>query len=209
MKAVTFYNPNCSILFASSTTIYKSDLEEVSIKDKELPLEDDYYSKNKLKSEKLIEKNIANYVIFRLPFVLTKPSNNLFSYNGVNSETIETITDLDAAYAFVKSLDILSKLNKKIVNLGGGSSCQINYKELINKVLLAYGVSFKYFSHLIFVSKNYHGHLYKDSDDLNKIIHFRNDSISSYLMRLGRQSKKRIVQRLIARLIVLVRNIKK
>ncbi len=209
VRAKSFYNPKCNILYTSTTCIYKSNLKEVTVKSKEAVLKEDYYSTYKLKSENLIKKNVVNYTIFRLPMVLTNPSNNYFVYNGVNDEIVEVISDLDASYALVKALDYASKLNKKTYNLSGGSSCQIKYKDLINKVLLIYGVSFKYISNLIFINKNYHGFIYDDGDDLNKIINFRNDSIASFMMRLKRQTKKRMIQKGLARIIVKIRNLKK
>ena len=206
VRAISFYNPNCHLIFTSTTCLYKSSLTEVSVKSKESILKEDYYSVYKLKSESLIKKNVNNYTIFRLPMILTNPANNYFVYNGVNEEIIEVVSDLDVSYALVKSLDKMVVLNKKIYNLAGGKSCQIQYKDLINKVLLIYGISFKYFVNLICINKNYHGFIYSDSDNLNNIINFRNDSVSSFLMRLQRQTKKRVIQRLIARIVVKIRN---
>ena len=209
VRAITFYNTECHLLFSSTTTLYKSNLKEVSSSDKVSPLKEDYYSQYKLKCENLITKNLTNYTIFRLPMVLTNPKNVSFVFNGVDDEVIETISDIDASYAFVKALEVTSKLNKKIYNLAGGVNCQIKYRELISKILYVYGISFKYISNKIFVNKNYHGFIYKDSDDLNNILKFRNDGISSYLMRLKRQSKKRIISKILVKPILFVRNMKK
>ena len=209
VRAITFYNPKCNLLFASTTALYKESLTEVSTKDKANPIKEDYYANYKLKCENLIKKNLTNYIIFRLPMVLTNPKNNYFVYNGVDEEIIETISDLDAAYAFTKALDVSSKLNKKTYNLAGGKSCQIKYRTLISKVLYVYGISFKYIATKVLIAKNYHGFTYKDSDDLNDILHFRNDSISSYMMRLRRQSKKRIISKVFAKPILFIRNMKK
>ncbi len=209
VRAITFYNSKCNLLFASTTSLYKGSLKEVSVKDKEKPLKEDYYSNCKFKCETLIKKNLTDYIIFRLPMVLTDPRNNFFVYNGVASEIVETVSDIDAAYAFVKALDSIAKLNKKTFNLAGGESCQIKYRELISKILYVYGLSFKYISTKLLISKNYHGFVYKDSDDLNNILHFRNDSISSYLMRLKRKSKKRLFSIILAKPILAIRNLKK
>ena len=209
VRAITFYNPTCHLLYTSTTNFYKSSSNLVSVKNKEVPLKEDYYSFYKLKSENLIKKDIINYTIYRLPMVLTNPSNNYFVYNGIGDELIEVISDIDASYALVKSLDYLSKINKKIFNLAGGESCQIKYKDLMNEVLLIYGVSFKYLVNLIFINKNYHGFIYSDSADLNKIVNFRNDSIASFLMRLKRQTKKRVIQKLLAKIVIKIRSLKK
>ena len=52
VRAITFYNPKCTLLFASTTALYKETLKEATVNDKAVPLKEDYYSSYKLKSEK-------------------------------------------------------------------------------------------------------------------------------------------------------------
>lgn len=205
IKAINFYNPNCFFIYASSTTIYGC-LEHASVKTKPNILDIDYYSKNKLKTEELVQEKLKNYTIIRFPFILCNPKNGSFMYNVPKRSIIESITDNDAAYLLVSSLNKESELKKKIWNAGGGESCTAPYCEILARVLEIYGISFKYLLNLLFIDKNFYSHIYDDSDKLNEILEFRSDSLSSYYMRLKRQTKKRSIQRFFAKpFVVLLR----
>lgn len=190
IRAIEFYNKNCELLYASSTSVYEVGNTEVSISSKVTNNHLDYYSMTKIKIEKMISKNIKNYIIFRLPLVLSN-LNNDFIYSGINNEYIEVITAEDAAYAFVKALDNISSLNGKKFNLTGGENCRTTYKEILINILKYYGLSWKFIKSRLFSLKDFHGFIYKDSDKLEDILHFRNDSIMSYFMRQKRKNKNR------------------
>ena len=191
VRAIEFYNKNCELLYASSTSVYEIGKDEVSISSKLTQNELDYYSNSKVNIEKMISKNIKNYIIFRLPLVLSDLSKNEFLYNGIRSENVEVITAEDAAYAFVKALDNITLLNGKKYNLAGGESCRTTYNEILINILKYYGISWKFIKSRLFNIKEFHGFIYKDSDKLDNILHFRNDSMSSYFMRQKRKYKNR------------------
>ena len=202
VRAIEFYNKNCELLYASSTSIYEIGKEEVSVASRLTNNELDYYSNTKIKIEKMIAKNHKNYIIFRLPLVLSDLNKCDFIYNGVSKETVEVITAEDAAYAFVKALDNITSLNGKKFNLAGGDSCRITYKEILKNILKYYGISWRFIKTRLFSIKDFHGFVYKDSDKLEDILHFRNDSISSYFMRQRRKHKNRDFNILIAKPLV-------
>ena len=54
-----------------------------------------------------------------------------------------------------------------------------------------YGISWKFIRSRLFNYKDFHGFVYKDGDKLEEVLHFRNDSISSYFMRQKRKYKNR------------------
>jgi len=190
IKALNFYNPECFMIYASSTTIY-GNIEKASVKTKPNLTEIDYYSNIKLKTEELIQKKIKNYTIIRLPLVLCNPKTEAFMYNVKKNSVVEAITANDAAYLFANSLNHSEKLNKKIWNAGGGEQLTAPYREILANVLAIYGLSFKYILNRLFIDKNFYVSTYEDSDKLNEIIDYRSDSLSSYYMRLKRTTKKR------------------
>ena len=209
VRAITFYNPKCNLLFASTTNVYKDGVLTVNVKSKLSNNKNDFYSSCKLKTEKLIEKNINNYTIFRLPLVLTNPALNYFPYNGNNEEVVEVISDIDAAYAFVVALNEPEKLNKKTFNLTGGDNCHTTYKDLLRDILCYYGISFRYIMSRLLLTKDYHGFIYEDGDKLNKILSFRNDSISSFMFRLKRSTRRRAIQKFIGKVVNKIGSLKK
>lgn len=198
IKAINFYNPECFLVYASSTTIY-GETSKASIKTKPNITEIDYYSNTKLKTEELIKKKIKNYTIIRLPLVLCNPKSGAFMYNIKKNSVVEAITDNDAAYLFANTLNYTDKLNQKIWNAGGGEPLTATYREILSKVLSIYGFSFKYLLTRMFIDKNFYVSIYEDSDKLNEIIDYRSDSLSSYYMRLKRTTKNRVIARFFAK----------
>ena len=201
IKAMNMFNPDAYLIYASTTTVYGEE-EKVSVdsKTKLTPL--DYYSNTKLKIEKLIQAKVKNYIIMRIPLVLTNPGNGAFMYNVRLDKMVEAITDNDAGYLFASSLSHVNKLNKKIWNATGGEATTGKYRVILSNVLKIYGISFKYILVRLFIDKNFYTHIYTDSDKLENILEFRSDSLSSYYMRLKRQVRGRRVARVLAKPLV-------
>lgn len=206
IRSISFFNPSCYLIYPSSTTVYGSNHLEVNVKTKMDVVDSDYYSATKADTEKLIQKEIKNYTIFRIPLVLSNPKDEIFIYNGISNSNIEVISNRDVAYALVRAIDYDKKLKGKIYNVGGGETCITTYRELIVKQLEIYGLSFKYIISRVFLDKNFYGHIYKDSSSLEEIIHYRNDSLASYYMRLKRSSKNRAINRFLAKPVIWLLN---
>ena len=201
VRMIDFYNPNCHLLFASSASVYgKQDKDEVSVTTKPNLEPTDYYSSSKLEAEEIIKRKLNNYSIYRLPVVLTNITKENFIYSYNPSSKIEVVTDLDAAYMFVRALDKIDKVNKKTFNVGGGENSRTTGKKLNEELLKVFGYTKKYIDNKLFIDKNFYSYYFKDSDKLEEILTFRNDSISSYLMRIKRKVKNRAIQKMIAKL---------
>lgn len=198
IKGINFYNPDCFFIYASSTSIY-GNVEDASSKSKPQLTDLDYYSKTKLETEKMIQSKLKNYTIIRLPLVLCNPNTHSFMYNVKRNSVVETITENDAAYLFVSAINHSEELKKKIWNGGGGSSMIAPYREILSHVLDIYGFSFQYFFTSLFVDRNYYSPILDDSDQLNDILEYRSDSLSSYYMRLKRNVKKRSILKIVAK----------
>ena len=200
VRNIDFYNPECHLLYASSASVYGvQDKDEVSTSTKPNLTTSDFYSTSKLEAEEIIKTKLNNYSIYRLPVILTDPVKENFIYSFKPSAKLEVVTDTDAAYMFVKAIDKIDKLNKKTFNVGGGENCRTTGSKLNNDLLKIYGVTRKYINN-IFIDKNFYSYYFKDSDKLEEILSFRNDSISSYLMRAKRRVKNRHLQKLIGKL---------
>lgn len=205
IKAMNMYNPNAYFIYASSTTIY-GNVKTAKTETKPKLTELDYYSNTKLKIEKLIRNKVKNHIIIRLPLVLTNPKNGAFMYNVKLNSEVEAITDNDAGYLFVNALNHIEKLNKKVWNATGGEMTTDTYRHILANVLKIYGLSFKYLLTFLFVDKNFYCHTYEDSQELENILEFRSDSLSSYYMRLKRQVKGRKIAKILAKPIVIFLN---
>lgn len=203
VRTIDFYNPECHLLYASSASIYgKQDKDEVSVTTKPNLEKSDYYSLSKLESEELIKLKLKNYSIYRLPVVLTNITKENFIYSYSPSSKMEVVTDTDAAYMFSRALDKIDKVNKKTFNVGGGENSRTTGKKLNEELLKVFGITKKYIDNKIFIDKNFYSYYFKDSDKLEELLSFRNDSISSYLMRIKRRTKNRHIQKAIAKIFI-------
>ena len=123
------------------------------------------YSKYKIKCENYIQKNIKNYSIFRLAYVLCDPGEETLIYNVPLDCDMEVVSAEDAGYAFVCAIDFQKKLNKKIYNVSGGDKFRVVYRDYVEKVFLNYGISLKFIASWLMAEKNYCGGYYKDGNE--------------------------------------------
>lgn len=201
VRALNFFNPKCHLLYASSTTVYgKQKSDEVSVNSKIDESTLSIYGECKYNSEKIIKEKLTNYSIYRIPVILTNPieENYMFSYK--TNAKFEVISDEDVGYMFSRALDKTEELNKKTFNVGGGETCITTGSKLNNDILKYFGLTSKYIKTKLFIDKNFYSYIYKDSNKLDEILSYRNDSIESYFMRSLRRNKGYYIRKLFGRL---------
>ncbi len=201
IKTINYYNENCHLIYASTTSVYDESLTG-SVKERIKVKGLDNFSLNKYNAENLISKRLKHYTILRVPLVLGNIKKEPFIYNVKKDSIIEVTTNIDAAYAFVQSLKYLDKLNKKTFNIGLGQTGVVKYDEILTNILKYYGISMRYILSRIFLEKSYKSPILRDSDELDNIIHYRNDSLYNYYRRLERIGKKRVIQKTLAKPII-------
>ena len=199
VRAIDYYNPDCHLFFASTMSMYK-DNQNVTTRSKIKLDEYDYFDEAKKNAEDEIKEKLKNYTIYRLPIVLGNPKVDQFIYHVKKDRMVSFITKEDAAYAFVRGIKYLNKINKQTYNVTSGE--EIKYGDLMNNILRIYGLNFKYILNRLFIDKNFYSPICKDKDDLNDIISYRNDTLSEYYNRLRGRSKKRVVPKFFAKIFI-------
>ena len=196
IRAISYYNPKCHLMYASTTSMYK-EKENVTVKTK-IELNDyDYFSLAKLRTEQLIKEKLKNYTIYRIPLVLGYMDDDIFMYHVKKNSIVDIITKEDIAYAFVKGIKYLDKLNRKTFNVT--SEEPILFNDLLINILKIRGLSWNYVLSRLFLEKNYYSPVCKDRDELEEIIHYRNDSLIEYYNRLKRKNSKRKFAKFLAK----------
>mgnify|MGYP002621193887 CR=1 FL=1 len=203
VKAIKNYNPTCHLFYASSTSVYgkQNDPNNITVKSSNNIDSYDYYSKYKLKCEEYIKKNIKNYTIYRLAYILGDPGPEEIIYNVVPSCNMETVSVQNVGYAFACGIDHLKELNRKTFNVSGGESFRVNYRDYMIHLLKYYGLTLKFFSSWLLSEKNYYSGFYKDGNVLDDILKFRSKSLNYYYSTLYKY--KRRVGRFIPRMLAL------
>ena len=196
VDSIKRYNPECFLLYASSTSVYgiQEDYKNIDKKTKFEIDEYDFYSKYKIECEKYIKTNLKNFSILRLAYILGDPGPENIIYNVPLDCHMEVLSAEDAGYAFVCAIDYKKKLNKKIFNVSGGEKFRVTYRDYVEKVFKTYGISFKFIASWLMAEKNYCGGYYKDGDELENILHFRSKNLSVYYNNTLARYKSKITR---------------
>ncbi len=199
VRSISFYNPECFMIYPSTTTLYKTSEQAITSSSKVEYDKEDYFSATKYACEKLIQKKLPNYVILRMPFVLEDEFPKQMIHLYKENELVEWITSRDAAYGMVKCIEHKTDINKKIKILSGGASCRINSTELAIYLLDTCGYKHHEIQDTIFNPYKYNGHIFKEDKKMNELLHYQNDTIESYKMRLKKNNKHHYIARLLAK----------
>lgn len=170
------YNPNAYLIYPSTTSVYGNS-QKVSLKSDINIYNNDYYSQNKYKVERYIEKSLKNYTIYRIPLIIDKNNFNTFMYNIPRNAKVEVITNDLVGIALAKSLDFKRRLNKKTFILSGGKNYRTTTNELLHNILSIQGISLRFLIMTYIIPQNFYTHYYEDSEVLNNIIDFQKGSI--------------------------------
>lgn len=203
IKAISYYNPKCYLIYGSTTSMYGDDTK-VGSKIKIDNLDD--FSLAKYNAEELIKESVKNYTILRLPLIMGDFNIDNFIYSINPSEDLEVITKEDASTAVISCINNYAKVNRKTFNIGGGENCREVYRELLNKILHTHGYSHKFFSGYILSNKTYRSPFLEDTSKSNEILNYQNDSLNNYFKKQSKLSSKRKVRKVIGGLFISKKN---
>lgn len=179
--------PKAFLIFSSSVVVYGDRLTtpKINVGDPLDPEQYDQYGIAKILTETDIQNSELNWTILRLSAIMGignhKVSGIIFH---VPLETpMEICTVRDTARAFVNAPDHLDQLNKRIFNLGGGSTCRISYHDFLSQAFQSFGMGKVNFPKYTFATMNFHCGYFMDGDDLEEILHFQSDDLESYFER--------------------------
>lgn len=176
------HSPDCFFIYSSSISVYGDRLQNpyISVNDLLRPSPGDEYALTKIASEKIIQKSHLDWSIFRLAAIMGGHKISKLMFHQPLKTFLEIATPQDTARAFVKAIDKQEGLSKRIFNLGGGESCRIDYKGFLERSFEIFGLGELNFPDKSFAEKNFHCGFYEDGEDLENILHFRQDSLEDY-----------------------------
>jgi nucleoside-diphosphate-sugar epimerase len=178
-------SPDAFLIYSSSISVYGDRLENplIKVEDPLIPSERDKYAKTKIKAEHIICSSKLDWSIFRLTAIMGNHKVSKLMFHMPLATSIEIATPEDTARALVLAIEKRFGISKKIFNLGGGINCRTTYEELLTHMFEIFGLGKLNFPNKAFAEKNFHCGFYEDGDDLENILHFRNDTMESYYIR--------------------------
>jgi cholest-5-ene-3beta,7alpha-diol 3beta-dehydrogenase len=182
------YAPKAFLLFSSSVVVYGDRIAtpEISTTDPLDHEQEDGYGRAKVACEKMIQESSLRWGIYRVTGVMGVRNHKISAimFHVPMATRMEIVTVRDAANAFIQSAKHLESLDHKIFNFGGGKACFLTYREFLTRSFASFGLGQLNFPDDAFATCNFHLGEYTDSDELEKILHFRSDSVDSYFKHL-------------------------
>lgn len=188
LQGLEKHSPQAFFFYSSSVSVYGDRLDDYQIKTTDFLKASlgDKYGETKIETEQMIQASSLNWSIFRLSAIMGINNHKIsgLMFHMPLATKMEITTPLDTARAFVNGISKQKELNHKIFNLGGGQHCRLTYQEFITKSFDIFGLGSFNFPAKSFAEKNFHCGYYADGNDLEKIVHFRNDTLDSYFAAL-------------------------
>lgn len=204
VKNLETYSPNAFLAYSSSVSVYGDRVKNplIYVTDPLNPSPGDFYATTKIASEEIIRNCNLDWTIFRLSAIMGANNHKISAlmFHMPLDTPIEITTPEDTARAFVHAAHKKEELNKRIFNLGGGEKNRIIYRDLLAENFRIFGLGKFNLPEMSFAKQNFHCGYYADGDELEKIVHFRNDTIQTYLEKVsaGVPSIQRFATKLIA-----------
>ena len=168
-----------------------------SVNDPLTPAKFDAYAESKVKAEKVLrESGVKKWVAIRQTAILhsglLKNARNPVAFHTPLHGVLEWITTEDSGRLLerVCRQDVPEDFWGKAYNLGGGEPFRLTNLEFERGILKALGCPppEKVFEPNWFATDNFHGMWFEDSDDLDRILHFREkDTFEAALKRLKKE----------------------
>lgn len=176
------HSPKCFFIYSSSISVYGDRLVDpyISVGDPLDPSPGDKYALTKIASEQILQNSKLDWTIFRLAAIMGGHKMSKLMFHQPLDTSLEIATPQDTARAFVNATEKQEELSKRIFNLGGGEKCRIGYKEFLQRSFDIFGLGELNFPDKAFAEKNFHCGFYKDGDDLENILHFREHTLEDY-----------------------------
>lgn len=187
IRALEKNSPNSFFVYCSSISVYGDRLSApfIRVTDRLCASVGDHYAETKIETEKIVQHCQLNWTVFRLTAVFGYGNHKIskLMFHMPLKTPIEIITPEDAGRAFAFSTKHLTELNKKVYNLSGGEDCRILYEDFLKKSFHIYGLKKFLIPKTAFAQKNFHCAFVDDGDELENILHFRNDNINDYFQK--------------------------
>ena len=183
IEALQLHAPQAFLFYSSSVSVYGDRVLNpwISVNDPLKPSVGDEYAVTKVKAEGLVQQSRLAWTIFRLTGVMspTAGMDPLFFHMPLDT-CFELATTRDVGYAFVQALEHTSDVQGRIFNLAGGPACRLTYRELVERSFQISGLGPLDFPPQAFADQNFHCGYFKDSDELENLLHFQRDTTDSY-----------------------------
>ena len=191
IQAVEHQSPAAFFLYTSSISVYGDRVYNpwITVEDPLLPSDGDEYAKTKISAENILMKSRLRWSIFRLSAIMGPQTrlSPLFFHMPLDT-SLEIATARDTGFALVEAVYHQSEIKGRIFNLSGGEKCRTTYRDFLTRAFKDMGLQKLDLPENAFAQRNFHCGNYADSDNLDKFLHFQQDTLEDYYRMLEKES---------------------
>jgi cholest-5-ene-3beta,7alpha-diol 3beta-dehydrogenase len=170
------------IIYTSSISVYGDRLKDPNIKiiDPVIKSDRDPYAKSKLEAEDLIKGSGLDYLIFRLSYCTSTEMLRFQSlmFDMPLDTRVEIVDTRDVATAIVNSI-LLNEIWNRTFNLGGGSKCQIIFRDHFNDIVEIMGFGRNFLPEEAFAKGGFHCGFY-DTTEVQALLKFQDHTLQDF-----------------------------
>jgi nucleoside-diphosphate-sugar epimerase len=172
------------IVFASSIAAYGDRLASpwISTTDPLSPNEDDVYGQTKAEAERLLHESGLPFSILRLSYIIwaKKLKKDPLMFHMPPGTPIEACHTEDTGRAFAAAARLPAAENRTF-DIGGGEACRTTFREYLDRMFSLFGLGKSSFlPDTVFARGGFHCGWYADSDEAERVLHFRKKSLEDY-----------------------------
>jgi nucleoside-diphosphate-sugar epimerase len=183
IKKRTEAGEDVSLVYISSVAVYGDRLPPhhmLRVGDPIRPSIGDVYATTKINSERaIIESGLRKWAILRQTYIAIPNALSLMDpilFHQPLNTRIELITNQDAGYGVVQTLEAPDEFYRRVYNMSGGPTCRVVYSDYLDGMMriFGYGDYRRLFRRNWFALRNFHCGWYADSHVLNNYLgHWR------------------------------------
>jgi len=184
VEALRQASPEAMVVYSSSISVYGDRVSDpwIEVGDPLHPCDGDHYAMTKLRGERLVQESGLRWVVFRLTGIMAPDmSMDPLMFHMPLDTRLEILTRRDTGLALARAAECGEVIEGRIFNLGGGASCRTTFREYLDRHMEIAGLGAGFLPDEAFAEQNFHCGWYRDSDDLEGLLHFQRQSLDDLM----------------------------
>lgn len=180
-------------VLASSIAAYGDRLKTpwISTRDRLISSPGDVYAETKIECERLVRESGVPFTILRLTYIVwaQKIHFDPLFFHMPPATFIEICHTEDTGRAFAAAARV-PEAEGATFNIGGGETCRTTFRDYLDRMLKLFGLrSSSFLPDKAFAPDGFHCGWLTDSDEAERVLHFRGKTIEDYYKEVGWETR--------------------
>jgi nucleoside-diphosphate-sugar epimerase len=180
-------------VLASSISVYGDRVRDfwISTGDELKPSPGDEYGRSKVDAEALLRASGLPFSVLRLTYIVwrKKLEADPLLFHMPLATKLEICHTEDTGRAFAAAVHAPG-IEGRTFDIGGGETCRTDYRGYLDRMLSLFGLGgSRILPDRAFAQRDFHCGWYADSDEAEKVLHFRRKGIEDYFAEVAEETR--------------------